>query len=464
MRKFIDKLFLAIVVFSLVPAMAAFAAGMPDVAAAGLVNTPEIAAPAAVANTPGALSLPDGLRMLFARSRDVAIAAQQQMAAGADVGIARSPMLPQVNSFFSHTELAYQPEALFGSFDVPESQRAYNEFNVSIHQLLFDFWGAASRVKASKSALEASREGTRRAKNLAAFRFVSGYLDLLQSQKMVLVAQRELARLRSHLSDASALYNGGVITKNDLLQAQVKIADVQQRLLNAQNVSQAAASRLNSMLSRPLDTPVIPVEVGQSEITAAMPADLKTVWGAALRQRPEILAEDSVLKSLGYEEKAYKSQYLPSLSISGGYDYTENKYMVHQGNLSAVALIRINLSNGGATKAEIRKLESRKAELVEQRDKLADQIGLEAENYFLDLSSSRQNLEAAKAALGQAQENVRINRVRYKEGVGTATEVLDSIALMTVAESNYYSAFYDLMRAQAGVLYSQGIDLTEVYK
>ena len=446
---------------------AVIAAGATALAETPATQVPEavINAPAAaVANVPGALSLPEGLRMLFGRSRDVAIAKERQNAAGADVSIARSAMLPQVNSFFSHTELAYQPQVLFGSMSVPESQRAFNEFNVNIRQLLFDFWGAASRVDASKAALEAGRQDTMRAKNVAAFEFVSGYLDLLQSQKMVLVAQRELERLRSHLADASALYNGGVITKNDLLQAQVRIADVEQRLSAAQNLREAMASRLNSMLARPLDTPVLPVEVGEDGIKTAVPADLKAVWDTAFSKRPEILAEDSLLKSLGYEEKAYKSQYLPSLSLNGGYDYTENKYMLHQGNFSAMAVISINLFNGGATRAQIGKLRDQEAELVQQRQKLADQIGLEAQNYFLALTSSRINLKAAEAALGQAQENVRINEVRYKEGVGTATEVLDSIALMTVAESDYYSAFYDLMRAQAGVLYSEGIDLTEVYK
>jgi outer membrane protein TolC len=66
--------------------------------------------------------------------------------------------------------------------------------------------------------------------------------------------------------------------------------------------------------------------------------------------------------------------------------------------------------------------------------------------------------------VGQAEENLRINRVRYEEGAGTATEVLDAVTLLTTAETNQHRALYDFRRAEASVFYSTGRDLVEVYK
>jgi outer membrane protein len=59
---------------------------------------------------------------------------------------------------------------------------------------------------------------------------------------------------------------------------------------------------------------------------------------------------------------------------------------------------------------------------------------------------------------------LRINTVRYEEGVGTATDVLDAISLLTLAEKNHCKALYDLKRAHAGLLYATGVDLTLSYK
>ena len=39
--------------------------------------------------------------------------------------------------------------------------------------------------------------------------------------------------------------------------------------------------------------------------------------------------------------------------------------------------------------------------------------------------------------MAQAEENLRLQRLRYQEGVGTATEVLDAVTLLTTAEIEF---------------------------
>ncbi len=55
-----------------------------------------------------------------------------------------------------------------------------------------------------------------------------------------------------------------------------------------------------------------------------------------------------------------------------------------------------------------------------------------------DEQNARERIAATKDAIAQAEENLRITRVRYQEGVGTATDVLDAITLRTLSETNYY--------------------------
>lgn len=98
------------------------------------------------------------------------------------------------------------------------------------------------------------------------------------------------------------------------------------------------------------------------------------------------------------------------------------------------------------------------------QEALIDEIKLEVEKYILDLKTARERITVTKDAVGQAEENLRINRVRYGEGVGTATEVLDAVTLLTIAETNFYKSLYDFRRAEAGFIYSIGKDLLEVYK
>ena len=55
----------------------------------------------------------------------------------------------------------------------------------------------------------------------------------------------------------------------------------------------------------------------------------------------------------------------------------------------------------------------------------------------------------AEKAVGQAEENYRINQERYKEQVATSTEVLDALTLLDRAQVNYYTALSDFNIARA---------------
>ena len=409
------------------------------------------------------LTLPDGLRLVTEENRLVKITLREEAVSEADTLLARSRMLPNINASLTQTFLAYQPGAILGPQSVPMSEKNFLSYSLSIQQTLYDFKGDASRYESSKLILETKKIDTKRIRNLVSLDFTLIYFDILESEKMVIVAEKEVQRLESHLRDAKNLYDEGVITKNDLFQAEVRLSDVKQRLMAVRNLRAINASRLNSVLARPLKTDVQVMDVKETP-SDGLNLDMEKAWELAESQRPEIQIVDTTLKSLDMEEAAKRSEYYPRFFLQGGYDFTENRYQVHEGNWSLTAGINLNLFSGGSTKAEVLKIKQQRLKLFGQRDKLIDEVKLEVEKYILDLKTAREKITVTKDAVGQAEENLRINRVRYSEGVGTATEVLDAVTLLTIAETNLYKSLYDFRRAEAGFIYSIGKDLSEVYK
>ena len=114
--------------------------------------------------------------------------------------------------------------------------------------------------------------------------------------------------------------------------------------------------------------------------------------------------------------------------------------------------------------AGLDKIRREKDKLTIERRKLIDDIRFEVERYYLELTSAREKVWVTKDATSQAEENLRINRVKYREGEGTATDVVDAITLLTVAETNHYRSQYELLRAEANLIHAMGRDLVEVYK
>ena len=417
---------------------------------------------------------------------DVQITQEEENIAAADVGVARSGFFPSINGSASHTSLSYQivgvtstvapvvstgppypyPGLIVGQTTekilVPEVPNNFWTYSASVQETLFDFWRTLSRYREGKEVLANKKLDTARVRNLSALQFTRVYFDLLEAERLVAVAQQEVERLDGHLKDAQNLYASGVITKNDLLQAEVRLKDGTQRLLIARNLRALRASSLNNVLVRPLDKPVRVVDVAFEP--EAPPFTLDEAWDTAIKDRPEVRIVDGALRAFKFEETARKADYYPTFFVRGGVDYSQNQFVQHDTNWSAIFGMSVNLFSGGATKAEVARIRSQQDQVLKQRAKLVDDIKLEVQAYVLDLNNARERIQVNRGAADQAQENLRINRVRYDAGEGIATEVLDAVTLLTTAETNYIRAIYDFRRSEAGMYYAIGKDLREVYR
>jgi outer membrane protein len=410
--------------------------------------------------TAHALSLEEGLKIITETGRDITIARSDEDVARGAVSLARSPWLPSVDFYGRETWLQYIPEAKFGSQTVPTSQDQFLAYGVKATQLLYDFGKTSSAIDAAQYGLKAREIMTDQSKNQAALDFITAYLDLLESEKLLTVAQEEVTRYEAHKKDTETRYRAGVITKNEVLEANVTLADSQQRLLTAENLRSVRESKIDSLLLKPLNDAVQPEEVRASP---AVGMTLDEAWVDAEGSRSVLKEMDAAIAAKEQNVQSTQAEYLPTFYVSGGYDYLENKYLVHQDNWSAIVGVNINLFSGGSSNSRIGMARAELRSLKLSRDKLLDNIRLEVKSAYLDLESSTKKMDVTKAAVEQAEENLRLQNLRYKEGVGTATEVLDAVTLLTTAESNSWKSLYDFKRAEARLLNAAGKDLVDVY-
>lgn len=410
--------------------------------------------------TAHALSLEEGLKIITETGRDIMIARSDEDVARGAVSLARSPWRPWVDLYGRETWLRYTPEAKFGSQTVPTSQDQFLTYGVKATQLLYDFGKTSSAIDAAQYGLQAREIMTGQSKNQAALDFITAYLDLLESEKLLTVATEEVQRYEAHKKDTETRYSAGVITKNEVLQVNVTLADSQQRLLTAENLRSLRESKINSLLLKPLNDAVQPEEIKASP---AKGLTLDEAWASAEASRALLKEMDAAIAAKERSVQSAQAEYLPTFYVSSGYEYLENKYMVHQDNWSAIVGVNINLFSGGASNSKIGMARAELRSLKLSREKLLDNIRLEVKSAYLDLQSSAQKMEVTKASVEQGEENLRLQRLRYKEGVGTATEVLDAVTLLTTAESNSWKSLYGFKRAEAVLLNAAGKDLVGVY-
>jgi outer membrane protein TolC len=407
-----------------------------------------------------ALTLEEGLKAVTENGRDVNIARSDEAIARETVSLARAPWLPFVDLYGRETWLRYQPEAKtpFGAF--PTSQDRFTTYGVRATQMLYDFGKTSSSIDAAKFGLKAREIGTVRVRNQSALDFIVSYLDLLESEKLLHVAEEEVTRYEAHRKDAEARLKAGVITKNEVLQSEVTLADSRQRLLSAEDLRSLRASRINSLLLKPLNDPVQADEVKPGPATGIT---LEAAWAAAEAESADLRDLDAKIAAKSESVRTIEAEYLPTFYLSGGYEYQENRYRVHQDNWSLIAGVNVNLSSGGASRSRAGMANSELRSLKLVREKMLDAVKLAVKAAYLDQQTSRQKVEVANTAVAAAVENLRLHRLRFKEGVGTTTEVLDAVTLLSTAESNLWRATYAMQRAGANLLYAMGKDLVTAY-
>lgn len=409
------------------------------------------------------ITLEKGLKIVTEKSRVVKIAGFGESIAESDVHVARSALLPRIDASAGHTNLAHQPAMTFNGMAINTSDPQHYAYSISIQQILFDFYGSLSQYEASRMLLEAKKIDSVRIKNTVALEFTLAFYEFLESRHLTAAADKEIERLDAHYRDAEQLYKAGVTTRNDLLQVQVRLSDARQKSLSLKNMEALRAANLNNLLLRPINNPVRAEEIN-NPILPPSDFDLEHLWTDASIKRAEIQIVDRTLGAIDLEEIAKKSEFLPKFYVRAANDYMENSYQLHENNWSLTFGVNINLFEGGRSMADLQKTRYRKNQLLEQRAKLVDDIKLELQRCTLDLHNAYARILANQDAVDQAQENLRINKRRYEEGEGTATEVLDAVTLLTNSETNRIRSVYDYRKAEAATHYSTGTDLLEIYK
>jgi outer membrane protein TolC len=124
--------------------------------------------------------------------------------------------------------------------------------------------------------------------------------------------------------------------------------------------------------------------------------------------------------------------------------------------LHATVGLRINFFDGLATTSRYRQAVQSRARGEEQLRTVKEQIRLEYDTAVNDARIAAERITTAETAVKQGEENLRINKDRYQEHVGTATDVIDAQTLLTRTKTEYYRAIFDQQIAVARIKKAKG--------
>jgi outer membrane protein TolC len=375
--------------------------------------------------------------------------------AGEKVSEARADFLPKLDGSYSFTRLSDQPFVTIPgtSFvNVPFSIQTINRWEVDLVQPLFTGFGLESQYKASKAGLKISRYQLEEARLNLTHDVQIAYLQVLLGARLVEVAHDNVASLEVQKKNAEANYENGLAARNDVLKADVALADAVQRERSTVKQLIILRSNLNQLMDLDLQEKVD--LAGIEEKTYRIP-DLHQLYSDAEEKRPEYLAVKASIQQAEYSRTAARSGYYPHVSAFAQYyregeDFAANTNP-YANNENASVGIRVdwNLFEGGKTRASELEWDYRLRGIEQRRDDLLQKIRLQVENALEQVRVAKSNIDTSRVAVEQAEESERITTVQYKEQVAIFLEVLNAQVFLAQARADFYQAVYGYEIAMA---------------
>jgi outer membrane protein TolC len=358
---------------------------------------------------------------------------------------ASAAMYPTVDAHAGYT-MQLEPQAIKSAGGTTETQESDYAFaGVAASYTLYDFGRRNARVRQANAYTEAASESFLFNKGDVTLQVIEAYFRILEADRLIQAADEEVIQIMEHRRVAQVLFEEGVVTRNDVLQAEVRLASAEQKRLTATNI------RNNGWLLLNFLTGSEPGFRGELDETSSLNnSHANTANNTdSLSNRHDIKAQKQILEAREFEVQANRENYLPEVYTRLGMDYVQNDKVREQAIYSATLGIRVNLFDGFASQAAHNKA-------VKERSKQVGTLRLAEQHAQLEITTARNDASVAKgritaseAAIKQSEENLRINRERYQERVGTASEVLDAQTLVTQTKTEYYRALYDFQTATA---------------
>jgi len=372
---------------------------------------------------------------------------------------AKAGFYPEFSTSYSYTRLNKVNTIKLYGREVEMGDHNIYQWKATVTQPIFTGYALTSAHELAKLGIDQSKVAAELEKLDLALQVKETYFNILKADKAVAVAKSAVESLESHLAVAKNFYDVGMIPVNDMLKAEVELANAQHNYIKTQNEARLARVSFNVLLSRSVDDSF---EIEDILIYTPETPDFNACLEKALKERPEIKSielSDSQIdqqiklaKSKNYPEAAFTYNYIKAGDTPGvsGSDYQ----MANQ--WQATVGLSWTFWDWDKTKNSVRQTESQKRQLEQTRKTMEDGIRLQLKSAIIGLKEAEEKIPTAKKAVDQAEENLRVSEERYKAQVTTSTEVLDAQTLLSQARMNYYSALYDHNLAKAGLLRAEG--------
>src|SRR5260221_9262743 len=336
------------------------------------------------------------------------------------------------------------------------------EAGVTAEEVIFDSGARRSELERQASRTDSAANRVEERSEFIGLDVVREYLDYMVQQRLVAIAQDNIAFHEAMVNDLRTGVQQGSISIADQQQAEERYQASRARLTQAQEDLMEASIGFMSRTGLALDSAVLPPPV-----TDKLPGDVNIAVGLARSNNPRIRIAQADIDAATALIRAAKADWGPRLSVVGaartGHDI--DGFEGETTDLSARVVVKWTIFDGGIRNANVQEQIRRASE---QRY-LLHEISREVEQ---DVQSAWNRRQQQTTLLGDVTAQARVNaelvnsyREQFKAGRRSLLDVLDAQntnfnaqELVETARFAELFAEYKILAATGTLLDSMGVN------
>jgi outer membrane protein TolC len=418
----------------------AVAVGVPCRAAAQDVQTGpplQLVQPEAPTGPPIVVTLQDALARAKQADTQFQAAIGDAEIAREDRVQARASLLPALSYTTQYlgnsaTPNNVNPNGRFVSLDGVNMYRSWGVVHQELSAGVFTLT-PLRRARAAEAAAEAKLEAARRGLGVTVTR---AYYALV-------IAERKYASTQQAAQQAARFHQ---ITQQQQRLGQVARSDVIKAEIQYQQQQQAFSDALVAMENARLALAVLLFPTFNENFTvvddlAAAPAlppfgDVRTM---ASNKNPDVRAADEAVRAAGYDVRAAKLAFLPSVLFDGVYGIEANEFALHsriaaQPELGVLPnlgyFVTLNLTmpvwDWGGLRSKLHQSETRQHQAQVALTQTQRQVMSNLYSLYNEAVAAKASVDNLQHVADIAAESARLTTLRYQSGESTALEVVDA--------------------------------------
>ena len=377
------------------------------------------------------------VREALSQNYDLRIAAARVLQAQAVLGITRADQFPTITGGASTSNERLPATRITPAFETSPSQ-----VNLSLFWEL-DFWGKFRRAtEAARANLLATEWGRNAVVSSLVSNVASAYFQLLELDSQMEISRNTLRSRRESLRLVEVRAKGGATSLLDVRQSEqlvytaaATIPDLERRIEQQEN-----------LISILLGKNPAPVTRGKSLVeNAILPTVPAGLPSALLGRRPDIQSSEQQLIAANARIGVAKAAYFPQITLTavGGYQSPAltNLFTGPAGLWSFGGQLVQPIFTGGRIRSNVRLTEAQQQEAVLVYQQSIQQAFREVSDSLVAYRKNQEFRTQQELLTNSAQDATRLSDMRYRGGVTSYLEVLDS-------DTRYFDAQLTLAQAR----------------